>query len=72
MASNHRRVAITIYTIMDATGVPYVGRPNPYALKDLVLQFVHDCNCEYYNLEWEDLGPEFFDDEEGVKNDDSK
>lgn len=55
----HRKVAITIRTVLDVSDIPEEVLANDkYALKDKVKDFVFDCNQDFYDFGWEDLGEE--------------
>ena len=57
--TGHRKVAITICTILDVSDIPMEKLvSDPFALKDKVREFVDDCNQEYFEYGWEDLGDE--------------
>ncbi len=55
----HRKVAITICTILDVSDIPVEKlSSDPFALKDKVREFVDDCHQDWYEYRWEDLGEE--------------
>lgn len=55
----HRKVAITIYTVLDISDIPLDKLlSDPFALKDKVDEFVTDCNQDFYMYTWADLGDE--------------
>lgn len=55
----HRKVAITICTILDVSDIPMDKLLlDPFALEPKVKEFIDDCHQDWYEYRWEDLGDE--------------
>lgn len=55
----HRKVAITIWTVLDVSDIPEQElESEPYALGEKVAELIRECNKDYYEFAWEDLGEE--------------
>lgn len=55
----HRKVAITICTVIDASDIPRAKlQYDPFALQEKVEEFIKECDKDYYEYYWVDLGEE--------------